>query len=237
VTGPDPTSRASGLSRRVTTAAVLLTIGTGATDVASFTRLGGVFTSVMTGNLVLLGLAAARTSGSLAVHTVVSIASYVLGVAIAARVIAPGRQGAGEVWPPLVTAALAVELVLLAALAAGWELAGARPAGLSQFVLQATAAGAMGLQSAAVRGIGVPDISTTYLTGSLTQLVTRLVTPGQAGQAAWPGWRLAGPLLALAAGALAGGVLIASAPAAAPVIIVAPLCAVLAMAQWPRARG
>ena len=38
---------------------IALTFGSGATDVAAFSRLGGVFTSVMTGNIVFWGLAAA----------------------------------------------------------------------------------------------------------------------------------------------------------------------------------
>ena len=53
--------------------AAALAFGTGAMDVASFTQLGGVFSSVMTGNLVLLGLAAARPSGELAAHTALAI--------------------------------------------------------------------------------------------------------------------------------------------------------------------
>jgi Protein of unknown function (DUF1275) len=53
----------------LTVLAVAITLGTGAMDVVSFTRLGGVFSSVMTGNLVLLGLAAARPSGELAATT------------------------------------------------------------------------------------------------------------------------------------------------------------------------
>lgn len=44
----------------LTALAAALTFGAGAIDIASFTRLGGVFSSVMTGNLVLLGLAAAH---------------------------------------------------------------------------------------------------------------------------------------------------------------------------------
>ena len=87
------------------------------------------------------------------------------------------------------------------------------------------AATAMGVQSTAVRGLGRGDFSTTYLTGQLTGLISALVTPGQH---SWPGWRQPGPLLALAAGALVGGILIANAPAAVPVIILAPICLVLA---------
>src|SRR6202045_572321 len=65
----------------MTLIAITLTFGSGAMDVASFTKLGGVFASVMTGNIVLWGLAAARGSVSLASHTAVAIAGYIAGVA------------------------------------------------------------------------------------------------------------------------------------------------------------
>lgn len=215
------------LARRITLSAVLLTFGTGGVDVLSITRLGGVFTSVITGNLVLLGLAAARASAGLAGRTALSVASYAAGVAAGARVIAaaprrPRPQAAG--WPPMVTAALAVELALLALLAAGWELASPRPAGAGQYLLQVTAAVAMGMQSAAVRGLGRGEYATTYLTGTLTAMVAGLATPGKR---RWPGWQQPGALLALAAGALVNGSLIAYAPAAVPAVTLAPLCAVL----------
>ena len=67
--------------RILTLIAIALTFASGATDVASYTRLGNVFTSVMTGNIVLLGLAVARHSLTLASHTLVSIAGYITGVA------------------------------------------------------------------------------------------------------------------------------------------------------------
>ena len=65
----------------LTLIAIALTFASGAMDVASFTRLGEVFTSVMTGNIVLGGLAVAQRSLSLASHTAVSIAGYIVGVA------------------------------------------------------------------------------------------------------------------------------------------------------------
>jgi uncharacterized membrane protein YoaK (UPF0700 family) len=228
---------AAGLTRGITLAAVLLTVGAGATDVTSFTRLGGVFTSVMTGNLIVFGLAVAQASAGLAEHTALAVGGYVLGVAIGARLIAraprgrPATAAAAEGWPALVTVALGIELALLAGLSAGWELTGARPGGADQYLLLAVAATAMGVQSAAVRGLGRADFSTTYLTGTLTGLVAGLVTPGKRD---WPGLRQAGPLLAVAVGALIGGVLIANAPAALPVIILAPLCLVLATYAWTR---
>jgi len=65
----------------LTLIAIALTFASGANDVASFTRLGGVFTSVMTGNIVLWGLSAAQRSVSLFSHTAVSISGYIIGVA------------------------------------------------------------------------------------------------------------------------------------------------------------
>src|ERR1700689_5821387 len=70
----------------LTLIAIALTFGSGVADVASFTRLGGVFTSVMTGNIVLWGLAAARGALALVSHTAVSISGYIVGVAAGARI-------------------------------------------------------------------------------------------------------------------------------------------------------
>lgn len=217
------------MPRRITLAAVLLTAGTGGIDVVSFTRLGGVFTSVMTANIVLFGLSIARGSGVLARHTALSVGCYVLGVAAAARTIGltPRHRLAAQqdAWPPMVTVVFGAELLLLAGLAAGWELTGGHPSGAGQYLLQGTAAAAMGMQSGAVRALGAGNFSTTYLTGQLTGVVSTLVTPGKP---RWPGWHQAGPLLALICGAVLSGVLIAVAPDAIPVIMLVPLAAVLA---------
>src|SRR5579863_5786694 len=83
----------------LTVIAIALTFASGAMDVASFTRLGSVFTSVMTGNIVLWGLAAARGSLTLASHTAVAIVGYIAGVAGGSRIavgipVAGGRGAA-----------------------------------------------------------------------------------------------------------------------------------------------
>jgi Protein of unknown function (DUF1275) len=57
------------------------------------------------------------------------------------------------------------------AFAVGWEIVGGHPGRLMQLVLLTTAA-AMGVQSAAVRRLG--QVSTTYLTSTLTGLVESL---------------------------------------------------------------
>ena len=200
--------------------AVALTFGTGATDVASFTRLGNVFASVMTGNLVLLGLAAARLSGALAAHVLVAFAGYVAGVAAGSRLIPAGKipEGVHHSVPRVLLA----ELVLLGGFTAGWELTGGAPHGGDQLVLAAVAATAMGMQSAAARGLSA-RVSTTYLTNTLTMVVAALVQPGSRRVQ----WREATQLLALAGGAAVGGVLLVTVPAALPAIPLAALILVI----------
>ncbi|HLI39661.1 MAG TPA: YoaK family protein [Streptosporangiaceae bacterium] len=214
----------------MTTVAVLLTAGSAATDVASFSRLGGVFASVMTSNIVFLGLAAARTSATLAVHAAVSFLGYVLGVAAGSRLTGAGRgrgrrDGHGTAhWPARITVALLIEIGLFIAFTAGWVLTGARPAGEAQLVILGVATAAMGVQSATVLGIGLAGVSTTYMTGTLTTLVTAMATPDSRERA---GRHRLMALFALAAGAGLGGVLLAYDAATVPVIPLAALLGVL----------
>ena len=81
--------------------------------------------------------------------------------------------------PAHVNWTLFAELVLLAGFIVGWEITDARPAGWAQFCLLAVTAAAMGMQAAAVKEMGLTEVSTTFLTGTLTALVSSLVSPGQ----------------------------------------------------------
>jgi uncharacterized membrane protein YoaK (UPF0700 family) len=222
----------------MTVIAVLLTFASGASDVASFTRLGTVFTSVMTGNMTIFGLSLARGSASLAEHTAVAVAGYVVGVAAGTRVMwhhaarsghpddtAPGGEAPGGEWPPHVTLTLLIEMVLFAGFVAGWELTGSRPAGAAQFAILVLAACAMGIQSAAVNEMGLGNVSTTYLTGTLTGLVSAIARPDKKPT----GRRRPGVLLGLLAGAVLGGAFLATVPAVVPLLPLLAVAAVVAL--------
>ena len=221
----------------LTLIAIALTFTSGANDVASFTRLGGVFTSVMTGNIVLGGLAVAQRSVSLASHTAVSITGYIAGVA-GGTWIAHGFKASAEasdenerqasVLPGHVNWALFAELILLAGFTVGWEITGARPAGWAQFCLLAVLAAAMGVQSSAVNEMGLSHVSTTFLTGTLTGLVSSLVSPGKETP---QGPRRFGVLIGLAAGALLSGLLVATAADVVPILPLAALLTTLVLAS------
>lgn len=60
------------------------------------------------------------------------------------------------------------------AFAVGWHLAGA-PAGKALYSLIALSALTMGIQSVAVRRLGISGVATTFVTGTLTSLTRRLI--------------------------------------------------------------
>ena len=75
---------------------VTLAVVSGATDAIGLLVLGGAFTSVMTGNMVLLGVAASSTDGTLAASAGFSILAFCAGAALGARLagIRPRRATA-----------------------------------------------------------------------------------------------------------------------------------------------
>jgi uncharacterized membrane protein YoaK (UPF0700 family) len=201
-------------------------------DVASFTRLGNVFASVMTGNIVLLGLSLARGSVSQASHTATAVAGYVIGVAVGTRVawfharrVPSSSDDSDSPWPPHVTMAFLIEFLLLAIVTVFWEATGGHPSGLTQFVMLVMAACAMGIQSAAVTDMGLKEVSTTFLTGTLTALIRSLAAPG--GPKA--GLRRPGVLFGLVGGALLSGLFVAYVPDLMPALPLGAIVTVIVL--------
>lgn len=209
-------------ARVMTVIVMVLTFASGASDVTSITRLGNAFTSVMTGNIAIFGLSLARGSVSQATHLATAVAGYVVGVGIGTQLgwhaakrwpAEPAEEPPGGHWPPYMPLLLGTELLLLACVLAGWEATGSRPAGGAQFVILALSACAMGTQSASVAQLGLGNVSTTYLTGTLTGLVSATFRPGGR-----PGWRRPLVFAGVLAGSVLAGVLLANAPAAVPLL-------------------
>lgn len=200
---------------------VVLALTTGALDAVAFVGLGKVFSSVITGNLALLGVAAGQQDLSLAENGGLALAGYGLGVVISGFIARTPRDQQ-PVWPREVTVALSVELVLLAGFSAGWLAAGGHPAGGSRLALLAVAGAAMGMQATAVRRLG--QMSTTYLTSTLTGLLEALAIRR------WPGaWqRSTGVVLAFLAGAVLGATAAARATSLVPAAVLIPLAVVVA---------
>jgi len=172
-----------------------LTLNAGAIDALSYLGLHRVFTANMTGNMVLLALSAGQGQEFGAIRSATAFVGYAIGAFAGARIV--GRSRSAEVWAPRVTTALAAELLLLVALALGWQASAAQPVRPVLELLIGFSAAAMGLQSAAAARLAVTGITTTYVTGTLTGLMSELAA--LAGRSSW-GLR-AGVITALAVGA------------------------------------
>jgi uncharacterized membrane protein YoaK (UPF0700 family) len=143
----------------------------------------------------------------------VALAAFVAGALVGAAIV--DRGASGVVWAPAVTAALALELVLLVVLALAWHVLEGRPAWPIDYrhPLIAAAGVAMGIQSAAAQRVGVPGVTTTYVTGTLTSMAARLVgwlrssaaAPGDPAGAVGIPWLQASVWIAYGAGAVFAG--------------------------------
>jgi uncharacterized membrane protein YoaK (UPF0700 family) len=186
------------LSLVVTLAA--LTVVSGLVDAVSFLGLGHVFTANMTGNVLLLGFAAAGAPGFSMGPSLCALIAFVVG-AVA------GGQLARRVQPlrNMLLVAMVIEAVCTAVAAV---IAGTVPAvgsGWPRYAVIALLALAVGQRNAAVRRVGVPDMTTTVLTTALTGLVSNSLLAGGTN----PHARLARTtILCMFGGAVVGAVLL-----------------------------
>jgi uncharacterized membrane protein YoaK (UPF0700 family) len=216
----------AALIRARNCAATALAATSGATDAIGYLALGHVFTSAMTGNLVLLGISLGHRNGERAGRVLASLACFMVGAALGAR-IARSRKADDPVWPPAITNALAIEAVIFVVYAACWWSVGARPDIVGKAVLLGLGAVALGIQSSAMQRFGV-GLNTTFLSGSLTTLVGKLATGHR--------FRETRHHLVLLLGLVCGGavaaLLVLHAPSFAPLVQLVPFAAALGVAIW-----
>jgi uncharacterized membrane protein YoaK (UPF0700 family) len=190
----------SAASRPLLATLVVLTFVSGLVDAISYVGLGHVFTANMTGNVAVIGFAIAQAPGFSAPRSLVSLGVFLVGSVCAGRL---ERAFEGRARAPWVRTALATEAALLA-VAAALAFAGVGGGGRS-YVLIAVMALAMGLRNGTVRRIGVPDLTTTVLTMTLTGLASDSSLAG--GDNPRAGRRLMS-VVALFAGATVGALLV-----------------------------
>jgi uncharacterized membrane protein YoaK (UPF0700 family) len=180
---------------------LVLTFATGLIDAASYLGLGRVFTANMTGNIVLLGFAIGGADGLPVVAPIVSLGSFLLGAAVGGTIVErlADRHGA------LVGRALAAEAALLAAAAVLAAAAEVRPGEAAAYALIVLMALAMGVRNAVARHIGVPDLTTTVLTMTLTGLAA---DSGAARRPAQGSVRRLTAVTAMLTGAIVGALLL-----------------------------
>ncbi|MFD7997947.1 YoaK family protein [Streptomyces mirabilis] len=178
-----------------------LTTVTGLVDAVSYLALGHVFVANMTGNVVFLGFALAGAKGLSALASVVAIAAFLAGALAGGRLGTRFAAHRGR----LLTMATTLQVVLVAAaVVTAWVTHG-RVSTTVQYTLIVLLGLAMGLQNAVARRLGVPDLTTTVLTLTLTGLAADSTPAG--GTAPRPGRRILS-VLAMFLGALAGTALL-----------------------------
>ncbi|MFE5976415.1 YoaK family protein [Streptomyces sp. NPDC056460] len=178
-----------------------LTLVTGLVDAVSFLGLGQVFVANMTGNVALLGFALAGAGGLSAPASLVSLASFLVGA------VAGGRFGTrfAAHRGRLLASALALQAGLVAGALVIALVAHDTVGPPGRYALIVALGLAMGMQTAVARRIGVPDLTTTVLTQTLTGLASDSAPAG--GDDPRPGRRILS-VLALVVGALAGALLL-----------------------------
>ncbi|WP_238431437.1 YoaK family protein [Streptomyces cavernae] len=150
----------------LTAVMVALTLTTGAVEAVSFLVLGPVFTAIQTGNLLFLGFAVAGEGDLSAASSAVSLGAFVVGVMLGSR-FESGQDLRGRRW---FVRALSVEAVLLAAAGlTAWDVrSGGEPLSVGRCAVIATVAAAMGMRNVTTMRVGVPDLTTTVATRTLT---------------------------------------------------------------------
>ncbi len=208
---------------------VVLTVVSGLVDAVCYLGLGRVFTANMTGNIVVLGFAAAGAPGFSVPATLTSLAVFLVGAACASRMAARISAGPGGQPRPsrLLLTAMATEAVFVAAGAAVAFGAASVGSGWPRYVVIALLAFAMGVRNATIRRLAVPDLTTTVLTMTLTGLAADSSLAGGTNQAAG---RRTAAVAAMLAGAITGAALYLHTKAAWALLAAALLAAGSALA-------
>jgi uncharacterized membrane protein YoaK (UPF0700 family) len=219
---------ARSIQHPLTRALLVLTFTTGVVDAVSYLGLGRVFTANMTGNIVFLGFGIAGSGGLPVVAPLVSLGAFLLGAG-GGGVLA---NRMGDRHPAHIALALAFEVSLLGIAAVLAAAVDVRPSAVSGDVVIALLAFAMGVRNATVRRLGVPDLTTTVLTMTLTGLAAESPPAGGSGKGSV---RRVAAVLAMLTGALTGALLL-KASLVLPLVTAAGLALVTWLVYVPAAR-
>jgi len=182
-----------------------LTFSTGLIDALSILGMGRVFTALMTGNVVFVGLSLAGAPGFSASRALWALGAFAVGAVLGGRLARAHAARPLRHW--LLKAAAVEAAFMFASAATVWTLspAATEATGTALYVVVALTAAAMGLRSATVVPLADPDLKTTVLTLTITALAAD--SPFARGRSErWA--RRALSILMLGSGALAGALLL-----------------------------
>lgn len=180
---------------------LVLTLTTGVVDAACYLGLGRVFAANMTGNILLLGFGIAGAGGLSVAGPLVSLGAFACGG------VAGGRLVTSVPRRSLLARSMAIEVGIFGVATLLAIVFQVTPEHFSGYLVVGILAFAMGVRNAAVRRLGVPDLSTTVLTMTLTAFTADSPLAGGDGRGS-P--RRGGAVAAMLAGAVLGALLVKS---------------------------
>ena len=220
---------AHGIAHPLARLLLVLTFTTGLVDAVSFLGLGRVFTANMTGNVIFLGFGVAGSTGLPVVGPLVSLGSFVVG-ALAGGILAARMA---HRHPAHISVALGAEVTAIgtaAAVAAGTSL---HPGTVPADTMIALLAFAMGLRNATARRFGIPDLTTTVLTMTLTGLAADSQFAGGTGSGSV---RRTTAVVAMFGGATTGALMLKTS-LVLPVAVAAGIALVILLLYLPTLRA
>jgi uncharacterized membrane protein YoaK (UPF0700 family) len=201
-----------------------MTAAAGLVDAVSVLGLGRVFTANMTGNIVLLGFAAAGAPGLSFARSGAALLAFLLGAVIGGRISAKGSDHGPATWIALAGEAALLLLATGLAVGAGTDLTGDP---LRLYLVIGLTGAAMGMRNAVVRKLAIPDLTTTVLTLTITGLAADSFLAGGTGPRST---RRIAAIASMLVGAAGGAWLVAHgvAWALAAAALISAACAVVA---------
>ena len=192
---------------------VALAVASGAVDAISYFGLGKIFSAFMTGNIAFLGFGIVEIGGPDVISVILALSMFTAGAYLGLR-FATLRPDESDLWPPATTVLLVLVAIAEACFLVVWFATTGHPPTRVRDVLIVLFSLAMGIQTAAVRSLGVQGVFTTA--GTFTLVAFAGTFAGSRSRAEMP--RLAGVLAGLIAGAVGGGLLFLHARSYAPVL-------------------
>jgi len=199
-----PNPERSSSERALLPALLVLTFSTGIVDAVSYLGLGHIFAANMTGNVVILGFALAGAPGVSITRSTAALVGFLAGAVLGGRFAKSMGSGPRHRWATIAFAAEGGLLLVAASVAMrGSESEPLQPAALYGVVVLMSLA--MGARNAAVRSLGVPDLTTTVLTLTITGLAADSTLAGGTNPR-WP--RRVASIVAMITGAAVGVLLL-----------------------------
>ena len=229
MSSPPAQDAAASLRHPLTLTLLALTFSTGTVDAVSYLALGHVFTANMTGNIVLLGFGIARAGGLPVLAPVISTAAFALGSGFGGIL----ARRVGDRHPAHVGYALGFETLALGTATIIALVTHPHSGRLSGYAMIVCMAMGMGLRNATVRHIGVPDMTTTVLTMTLTGLAADAAIFGGPGKGSA---RRLSAIVAMLVGAICGALML-RAGVALPMAFATGLALVTCVAYPATQRG